>query len=490
MTVNDEQLSLETYVRRASRRIVRKHPHGWSIFAGDLFALVVGWLFLTILAFKIPLPVAHIGELNLPVYEVLSVARLLTFVVVFFAFFILGHYTDRIHYFFQIHRVFLVGATAMAVESAFRYYLKEPAGLLWISVSWAILISLIVFLRLLSSNLLNTKERFRQPILIFSSSALGAHLAEAIKRKPKQGFRFAGYARSGWETLDDISRDEITNSFDVEDLRYGRDVLFAFPFEKNDSDLLKTLLQVAEQKRRPVALVAPGTGFRLAGFKELPLFGEDLILLVPRLIQFSLLRAGTKRIFDIFVSFVILLLLLPFNLITAFLISRDGGPVFYSHVRIGRGERHFNCLKFRSMVVDADEKLRVYLLGNAEAAEEWRNTQKLKNDPRISRVGRFLRKTSFDELPQLLNVLIGDMSLVGPRPIVQNEIVKYGENIGEYALVRPGITGLWQVSGRNNTSYDERVELDKWYVRNWSLWLDIFILFKTLPIVLMRRGAY
>ncbi len=168
----------------------------------------------------------------------------------------------------------------------------------------------------------------------------------------------------------------------------------------------------------------------------------------------------------------------------------SAGPVFYSQRRIGRGGQYFSAWKFRSMVSNADAVLKDYLAQHPELREEWERDHKLKNDPRITKIGRILRKTSLDELPQLWNVLIGEMSLVGPRPIVRDEISKYGEVYDLYILVRPGITGLWQISGRNNTSYEERLHFDRFYVQNWSYMLDVFILWRTAKTAVFQEGAY
>lgn len=166
------------------------------------------------------------------------------------------------------------------------------------------------------------------------------------------------------------------------------------------------------------------------------------------------------------------------------------GPVFYGQRRLGRGGTTFTAWKFRSMVRDADALLVDYLQAHPELREEWERDHKLKNDPRVTWIGRILRRTSLDELPQLWNVLRGEMSLVGPRPIVQDEVPKYGERYALYQKVRPGLSGLWQVSGRNDTTYTERVALDCYYVRNWSVWLDLVILARTVRVVLLGRGAY
>ena len=167
------------------------------------------------------------------------------------------------------------------------------------------------------------------------------------------------------------------------------------------------------------------------------------------------------------------------------------GPVFYFHKRVGRNGCIINVLKFRTMFSDADERLQKILARDPEKRREWEVSFKIKDDPRITAIGKFLRKTSLDELPQIFNVITGDMSLIGPRPVVPYELeTYYKDNAPYYLMVRPGITGLWQVSGRSNTGYDFRVATDIWYVLNWSVWLDIVILMKTIVVVLRRDGAY
>jgi len=167
----------------------------------------------------------------------------------------------------------------------------------------------------------------------------------------------------------------------------------------------------------------------------------------------------------------------------------DHGPVFYQHKRVGYAGKHFGCWKFRTMVVDSDQFLKSHLSRNLAAREEWKRDHKLRNDPRITWWGHFLRKSSLDELPQLINVLRGDMSLVGPRPVVPSELSRYGDELGVYLAARPGITGAWQVSGRSDCGYDSRVRLDVDYVRNWKLTTDVVILAKTVRAVLERRGS-
>ena len=209
---------------------------------------------------------------------------------------------------------------------------------------------------------------------------------------------------------------------------------------------------------------------------------QNLMLPLPQL---------TKRLMDFAAAIVGGIILLPLLFYLAVAVKMSSrGPILFNHERIGRYGGRFKAWKFRTMFEDSHLVLEQYLEANPEAQEEWIRDHKLRFDPRITRIGRFLRKTSLDELPQLWNVIRGDMSLVGPRPIVTEEIAKYGPYYGFYTMVKPGITGLWQVSGRNNTTYDERVQLDAYYVRNWSPWMDVVLLLKTIRIVLFARGAY
>jgi exopolysaccharide production protein ExoY len=193
---------------------------------------------------------------------------------------------------------------------------------------------------------------------------------------------------------------------------------------------------------------------------------------------------GVKRAMDIVISATALLLLAPLMLIVALLVRVSmGSPVIFTQRRVGCGRSTFVCYKFRTMVVDGDRVLREHLARDRAAAREWRETRKLQHDPRVSCLGHILRKSSLDELPQLFNVLRGDMSCVGPRPLVEDELINYGAYARECFRAKPGLTGIWQVSGRSLCSYSRRVALDRAYVRRWSIWLDLAILIKTIPAV-------
>jgi lipopolysaccharide/colanic/teichoic acid biosynthesis glycosyltransferase len=197
------------------------------------------------------------------------------------------------------------------------------------------------------------------------------------------------------------------------------------------------------------------------------------------------------RMLDLTVATVALILLSPFLALTALVLALENdGPVIFRHRRVGKDGQCFEVLKFRSMHVDADRILAKHLRENPAAAAEWARDQKLKHDPRITPLGRFLRRSSLDELPQLVNVLVGDMSVVGPRPIVEAEIVRYGRCFRHYCRVRPGITGIWQVSGRNDVSYRRRVAMDALYARRKCATLDLRLMLATIPAVLSRKGSY
>ncbi len=199
----------------------------------------------------------------------------------------------------------------------------------------------------------------------------------------------------------------------------------------------------------------------------------------------------TKRILDIALCLIASPFALVLTLIIALLIKIDSrGPVFFGHKRIGKNHKEIKCWKFRSMYADADVRLKKILETDPVRAEEWEKNRKFSDDPRVTRIGKFLRKTSLDEIPQLWNIFKGDMSFVGPRPVTLGELEKYGGAV-EYVLsVTPGLSGMWQVSGRSDTDYDERIALDSYYIQNWSIWLDLWIVVKTIWVVLVGKGAY
>lgn len=198
-----------------------------------------------------------------------------------------------------------------------------------------------------------------------------------------------------------------------------------------------------------------------------------------------------KRFIDIFLLLLSSPVTLPVVALVTILIKiTSPGPVFYGHKRIGKKGKEFKCWKFRSMVVDADKQLEKILAENPEMRAEWEKERKFTNDPRVTKIGKFLRKTSIDEIPQFFNILTGEMSFIGPRPVTEPELIKYGNKARFILSVQPGLSGMWQISGRSDTGYEERVTLDSYYIQNWSVWLDIWIIIKTVYVVLRGKGAY
>jgi len=254
---------------------------------------------------------------------------------------------------------------------------------------------------------------------------------------------------------------------------------------------LQELINKIQPHVKKISFIPDLIGTPMSSAELSILFSEKILMLNLRNNLASPYNRLIKRIFDLTLTICGGLMISPILLVIAIMVGIDNrGRIIFAHKRVGAAGKKFPCYKFQTMVPDAETKLKKYLAENPEARREWEESFKLTNDPRVTKLGGWLRKTSLDELPQLWNVIRGEMSLVGPRPIVQAEVSRYGKNIREYYMVLPGITGMWQVSGRNDTTYPERVAMDTWYVRNWSVWIDIMYLFKTVKAVFTGKGAY
>lgn len=258
-----------------------------------------------------------------------------------------------------------------------------------------------------------------------------------------------------------------------------------------DKERLQALINAIQPHVKNISFVPDLIGTPMSSAELSILFSEKILMLNLRNNLSRPYNRAFKRIFDLTLTIFGGLMISPLLLWIAIRVAVENrGHVIFAHKRVGAAGKKFPCYKFQTMVPDAEERLKKYLAENPEARREWDETFKLTNDPRVTKFGRWLRRTSLDELPQLWNVIRGEMSLVGPRPIVQEEVPRYGKNIREYYMVLPGITGMWQVSGRSDTTYPERVAMDTWYVRNWSVWIDIMYLFKTVKAVVQEKGAY
>ena len=326
--------------------------------------------------------------------------------------------------------------------------------------------------------------------LVLGSSPRLDEVRKYLSKHPEYRYRIVAPGEELKARLAELERGELTDEGARELKALLREANIRCLFvEELDREKLKRLMYFCQEAYLEVYVVPD-----LAALVETSIE-------VGRVGNIPLLKMGTvrlfgpqgkiKRIVDFAGAAVGLILCLPLFVVIGLWVALDSpGPVFFRHTRLGLGGRTFEVIKFRTMVKDAQSVLQKYLEENAAAREQFEAEYKLRDDPRVTRAGRFLRRTSLDELPQLWNVLKGEMSLVGPRPIVPDELRKYGDDARFLLRVPPGMTGLWQVNGRNDVSYEERVKLDMYYIQNWSLWLDLSILVRTIPAVLKSKGAY
>lgn len=347
---------------------------------------------------------------------------------------------------------------------------------------WGVTLFTLPLLRQLCIRLFSHREWWGRPLLIFEQGEMGKRLWHYLRRHPDRGLRPVEMVALP-PTL------EQTRLVLAGVARRWPDAAALLLPVAGGPQAVDYVAEVSRHFAKIILIPDFEDGFRRYWLTPCELAGVTGLLLSQNLHDRR--RLAVKRVIDLLFCLLLLPLLVPLGLLLGLLIRLDSpGPVLYRQKRVGAGGRLLQVYKFRTMCADADARLKEWLARDPALRAEWERDQKLRHDPRITRMGRFLRKTSLDELPQLINVARGDMSLVGPRPIVSGEAKKYGQVFDEYCRVRPGITGLWQISGRNNTTYAERVALDHYYINNWSVWMDIWILARTVPVVLTGYGAY
>jgi len=353
--------------------------------------------------------------------------------------------------------------------------------------------------RLIGKKVLYRIGLWKENLIIIGAGKTGIEIAKGIEEERHLGYNIIGF-------LDD-DMNKIGRKIEIGNGKYkifGKiknfkkfvsmlnisTVIIAIP--SLSLERLSGLTNNVQRYTKRVLLIPDLKGIALVNTELYHLFMQQMFLLKINNNLKSLFNRAVKRSFDIVFSVLFLPLLLLIVGIIGLLIRLDSrGSAFLVQDRIGKNKKIFKCIKFRTMYVNSDEIIEDYFKNNNEAVEEWNRYKKLKNyDPRVTRVGRFLRKTSLDELPQIFNVLKGEMSLFGPRPYLPAEDKDMKDYSDLILLTQPGITGLWQVSGRNDLEFEDRLKLDSWYVLNWSLWLDIVILFKTIKVVLKMEGAY
>lgn len=415
-----------------------------------------------------------------------------------------GHYTERLPWWHQVRQIVLACIAAMLVQGFFHFILKFPLSRLWVGSTWILAIPLLLIARLAVRAVLKKMGRWQVPTIIIGGADNALETAFALHSDLFADYRLQKIILLTQATLTPeklpprYKKVEVLHSLTAAQTaitqasgsKKGPYVILA-PDESSNTQLNHLLAQLKESGLN-FALVPPMLSVSLYNSPPRYFFGHNIVLFHPAQSNDNAVNLALKRLFDVTASFCGLLALSPLFLAIAILIKWQSpqSKVFFGHKRVGQGGRKFTCYKFTSMVPNAEQVLKKLLAEDPAAKAEWDKDFKLKNDPRITPIGKFIRATSLDEIPQIFNVFRGDMSLVGPRPIVPDETKYYGENLAAYLSVKPGITGLWQVSGRNDTSYEYRVYLDTWYANHRSFWHDIVILFETVRIVLNRSGAY
>lgn len=412
-----------------------------------------------------------------------------------------GHYTAsrRKPWWDEVREMLLAVFVGAMLDAMVVYLGKWQFSRLWTGTTWTLVLLLLPLARLVVKRKLLQSGWLAQPYVLIGNPAQAREAAAALASEPLMGYvpvalvSPCGLAEPASTPLGAKQFDPIPLSPEV--VRYLREpgpYQIVIALEEGNSTLLRNLAQTLMLSRDDIILVPPLSGLPLLGMELSHFFSHDVLLLRARN---NLKRRSPqilKRAFDLVVAASLSLLLAPLLIAVAILIKcENSGPVFFTQPRIGRNGRHFPFIKFRSMVTDADAALERWKQSHPDLWEQYRaNNFKLADDPRVTRVGRWIRRTSIDELPQLWNVLRGEMSLVGPRPLLARELPDYGESIVIYTAARPGLTGLWQISGRSSTSFEQRIALDRWYVRNWSLWYDFVILVRTVRVVLRGDGAH
>lgn len=403
----------------------------------------------------------------------------------------LRHYSYRKPFWFELKEIIRTIVIFAVIDLALIAFTKwQFSRYIW-AFCWVFAIILVPIFRTLTKHLLNKFGLWQKDTVILGTGKNAVDAYMALQSEEMLGFNVIAFYDENEKVPEILGTRVINDENEIWALTSNDNIHFIVAFEFNNNQMiLDWLRKLSKHNCRSVTVIPSLRGLPLYSTDMSFIFSHEVMLLRVHNNLAKRTSRFLKRAFDIICSSLIIIISSPLLIYLWYKVTRDGGPAIYGHLRVGRHGKLFPCYKFRSMVLNSQEVLQHLLDTDPEARAEWEKDFKLKNDPRITAVGRFIRKTSLDELPQLFNVLKGEMSLVGPRPIISEELSRYDEDVDYYLMAKPGMTGLWQVSGRNDVDYETRVYFDSWYVKNWSLWNDIAILFKTVKVVLRRDGAY
>jgi Undecaprenyl-phosphate galactose phosphotransferase WbaP len=434
------------------------------------------------------------GQLRLTLFAVVALA------MVGWMWAVQGHYTAsrRKPWWDEAREMVKVILVAALADAMVMYLAKWPLSRLWTGFTWALVLVFLPAARLMVRNRLLKAGLLTQPYVLIGHPDDVEKAAAALASEPLLGYRpVAVVSPQAGERVVKLGSDVVVAPTALtptvrEFLARPGQYQIVGVLGVRDNNWLRELSQELMLTRDDIVMVPALGGLPIYGMEVSHFFSHEVLMLRARN---NLNRRGPqilKRAIDIAGASIGLLLLSPLFAYVAWRIQReDAGPAFFTQPRIGKDGQPFKFIKFRSMVMDADGALERWKTENEKLYVQYLASNfKLANDPRVTKIGAFIRRTSIDELPQLINVLKGDMSLVGPRPLLARELPEYGPSIAAYGKARPGLTGLWQISGRSSSTFQHRIDMDLWYTRNWSLWYDFVILLRTVGVVLRQEGAH
>lgn len=477
--------------RMANRLVKKRNNKDWfcrlAVLCSDMFSLF--------LSYVLSMQLNGLGprvfnqQREGAVYFSLALVCLALFVVK-------GHYSKRIPFWDELRQmlkgVIVVGLLHTAAVVVINLDTAPKA----LGLAWLLVFILLPSLRILTKSVLIKVGLWSHPSVIIGDGTNAEETAKALASERMMGYEIIQFLsidepKKGFIEINNkkIKVSQLDENFEDHFAMLGNPHII-IALERGGLDRIQHYVDRFSLFYPRLSVVPALRGLPLFGADMHSFFSHEVILLNLRNNLTPMHNRLIKRTFDIVISAILLLLLSPLFLYISLKIRKSGGSVFFAHTRIGRNGNPFPCYKFRSMIPNAQEVLQNLLNNDPIAKAEWDKDFKLKQDPRITKIGHFLRKTSLDELPQLWNVLKGEMSLVGPRPVITAEVERYGEKAVYYYQAKPGMTGLWQVSGRNDVDYEGRIYLDAWYVKNWNLWTDLVIMLRTVEVVLNRDGAY
>lgn len=491
---------IETHVLPKSKWYTSRSAERQLLMLADVVAMLAAFCVAAIwVAMARGTEIAHPHSLGISVEQVRPQAYLGLILITLTIFLAKGHYTKRKPFANELKDILGVIAVLAIADAALLYLTKWQFSRSVMLLNWALAPIFLVLTRLAMKRSLAALGGWFRPMVIIGWGENAIETALAFEDETLMGFTLTAFlVPLGKEKFAHTISDRFGNVVPCISLGEDPEVTLellgnphtVLALEQGGIDAYQEMVLQLGRRSQHMQVVPSLRGLPLYGMEASHFFAHEVLLLTVRNNLARRLPQLVKRCFDLLMSITALVLGFPFLLVIAMKVMGTGLPIFYGHKRVGKDGEIFKCYKFRTMAPNADKLLADLLASSADARAEWARDFKLKDDPRITAVGHFLRKTSLDELPQLWNVLVGDMSLVGPRPVVTAELERYGSQVEYYLEARPGITGLWQISGRNDVTYETRVYLDAWYVKNWSLFTDIVILFRTIKVIFRREGAY